>query len=59
MLCKSENWVLLHKEELGYIKKDGALLFKLKDIQDWVDEGYCKPLRHDHRTKNQSKKRYS
>jgi hypothetical protein len=51
MINKSENWVLLHKEELGYCKKSGALLFKRKDIEDWIDEGYVKPLRMDVRFK--------
>lgn len=47
MLGKSENWVLLHKEELGFIKRSGTLLFKRKDIDSWIEEGYVKPLRRD------------
>lgn len=40
MLDKSENWVLLHKNELGVSKSTGSLLFKRKDIMDFIDEGY-------------------
>ena len=40
MLKKSENWVLLHKEELGFSKRTGTLLFKRKDIVEYINEDY-------------------
>lgn len=40
MLNKSENWVLLHKNELGSSKRSGTLLFKRKDVEEYIEEGY-------------------
>lgn len=42
LLNVSENWVLLHKDELGSSKKTGKLLFKRKDVEDFIDDGYFK-----------------
>jgi hypothetical protein len=41
---KSNNWVMLHKYELGCTKKSGSLLFKRTAIdqylgEDWFKEG--------------------
>lgn len=45
ILRKSEKWVLLHKEEIGFSKRARAVIFKRKDIENWVEEGYCPPAR--------------
>lgn len=42
LLSKSENWVLLHKHELGYSKRTGTLIFKRKAIEEYIDEDYFK-----------------
>jgi prophage antirepressor-like protein len=42
MLNKSENWVLLHKHDLGSSKRTGTLLFKRKDVEEYIEEGYYK-----------------
>lgn len=42
MLGKSENWVLLHKNDLGSSKSSGTLLFKRKDIDAYIEAGYYK-----------------
>jgi hypothetical protein len=42
MLNKSENWVLLHKADLGCSKRTGSLLFKRRDVEDFIEEGYMK-----------------
>ena len=42
LLNKSENWVLLHQSDLGSSKRTGTLLFKRKDIEEFIDEGYFK-----------------
>jgi hypothetical protein len=42
MLNQSENWVLLHKHDLGSSKRTGTLLFKRKDVEEYIEEGYYK-----------------
>lgn len=39
---KSENWVLLHKHDLGCSKRAGTLLFKRQDIDDFINSDYFK-----------------
>lgn len=42
MLNKSENWVLLHRHDLGSSKRTGTLLFKRKAIEEYIDSDYFK-----------------
>lgn len=58
MINKSENWVLLNKDKLGFHKETGALLFKRKDIDAWIDKGYVKPLGMDVRFKRPAKRKF-
>lgn len=39
---KSENWVLLHKHDLGSSKRSGTLLFKRADIDEFINSDYFK-----------------
>jgi hypothetical protein len=41
-LSKSENWVLLHKHELGCSKRAGTLLFKRADVDAFIESDYFK-----------------
>jgi hypothetical protein len=36
-LKDSENWVLLHKQELGFSKRSGTLLFKRTDVDNFIE----------------------
>lgn len=40
MLNVSENWVLLHKDDLGSSKRTGKLTFKRKAIEEFIEEDY-------------------
>jgi hypothetical protein len=37
---KSENWVFLHKHDLGCSKRAGGLLFKRADVDAYIDSDY-------------------
>lgn len=39
-LNKSENWVLLHKHEIGYTKRSGTLLFKRTAVEEFLEADY-------------------
>jgi len=40
LLKKSENWVLLHKDDLGSSKRTGTLLFKRSAIDAYIEQDY-------------------
>lgn len=41
-LKKTENWLLLHKHEIGYTKRSGTLLFKRADVEEFLEADYFK-----------------
>lgn len=38
MQSKSENWLLLHKKQIGFSKRAGTFHFKRKDVDNFNEE---------------------
>jgi hypothetical protein len=53
---KHENWVLLHKHELGSSKRAGTLLFKRSAIVEFIDADYFR-IGEDSGNPNPSKRK--
>jgi hypothetical protein len=54
---KSENWVLLHKHDLGCSKRAGTLLFKRTAIDQYLGEDWFKEGEEIILTKRPAKRR--
>jgi len=42
LLSRSKNWLNDNKEKIGFSKATGTLLFKRKDVEEFIDSDYFK-----------------